>query len=192
MALDTPRIRLWPFRKAPPRLKAFFSEGKDVDWVASVPETLVDVIEPYLLRLRQLHPVSLVRLPDRSVAYWGAARESITMITSQHAQPSVVAHSGRERRSSVRVPLAFPMRYETGLKAQKSQGVGRVIDMSTSGIAFTTESLVRKNTRVALHIQWPVRIDGDVPVELVASGKVVRTEQTKAALQYDQIAFSLL
>jgi hypothetical protein len=84
------------------------------------------------------------------------------------------------------------MRYEAGSKVQKSKGEGRVIDMSTSGIAFTTESLVRKNTRVALHIQWPVRLEGDLPVELVAPGKVVRTEETKAALQYDQIVFTVL
>jgi hypothetical protein len=192
MALETPRIRLWQFRKAPSWLKALFGEGQDVDWVASVPEPLVDVFEPYYFRLRQLHPVSSVRLPDRSIVYWGAPRESITLLARQHAQPSVVAHSGRERRIGVRAPLACAVRYEAGSRAQKNMGEGRVIDMSSSGIAFTTECLLRRNTRVALHIQWPVRLQGDVPVELFASGKVVRTEPTRAALQYDQIAFRLL
>jgi hypothetical protein len=68
-------------------------------------------------------------------------------------------------------------------------GAGRVIDMSSSGVFFTTESLLRRNTRVALHVAWPVRLDGDVPVELFAEGKLVRTERTRAALQYDRIAF---
>jgi hypothetical protein len=80
------------------------------------------------------------------------------------------------------------MRYEAGSPAHKKTGAGRTIDMSSSGVAFTTESLLRKNTRVALHIPWPVRLDDDVPVELFAEGKVVRTEQSRAALQYDQIA----
>jgi hypothetical protein len=190
MALETPRIRLWQFRKAPSRLKALFREGNDMDWVASIPEPLVDVFEPYYFRLRQLHPVSSVRLSDRSIVYWGAARESITLITGQDAQPRV-AHSDRERRIGVRIPLACAMWYEAGSSAQKNTGVGRVIDMSNSGIAFTTESLLRRNTRVALHIQWPVRLQGEVPVELFASGKVIRAERTRAALQYDQIAFKV-
>jgi hypothetical protein len=92
----------------------------------------------------------------------------------------------------VRVPLACTLRYETGSLAQKKIGMGRVIDMSSSGVFFTTESSLRRNTRVALHVGWPVRIDGDVPVELYAEGRIIRTEPTKAALQYDRIAFRIL
>jgi hypothetical protein len=192
MALETPRIQLWPFRKAPAHLKALFSEGSDIDWVASVPEPLVEVIEPYFFRLRQLHPVSSVRLPNRSVAYWGAPRESINLIASRYAMPAVVAPRGRERRIGVRVRLACAMWYETGQRAHKSTGEGRVIDMSSSGVAFTSESLLRRNTRVALHIQWPDKLEGEVPVELFAGGKVVRVEDTRAALRFDQLAFRFL
>lgn len=192
MVLQTPRIRLWPFRKAPARLRALFREGKDTDWVASAPEPLVDVIEPHFCRLRQLHPVSSVPLPGRSVAYWGAPRESINLIANRYAAPTVVAPAGRERRIGVRVPLACAMWYETGQGANKSSGEGRVIDMSSSGVAFTSEFLPRRNTRVALHIQWPVKLDGEVPVELFAGGKLVRLEDTRAALQFDQLAFRFL
>jgi len=192
MALETPRIQLWPFRKAPAHLNALFLEGKDTDWIASVPEPLVDVIEPHFFRLRQLHPVSSVPLPGGSVAYWGAPRESIDLIASRYAKPLVVAPPGRERRIGVRVPLACAMWYETGQAANKTTGEGRVIDMSSSGVAFTNESFLERNTRVALHIQWPVKLEGEVPVELCAGGKVVRVEDTRAALQFDQLAFKFL
>ena len=188
MALQTPRIQSWPFLKAPRRLKAFFREGTSTDWVASVPESLAVFTESHFQRLRQLHPVSSVRLPDGSMVYWGAPREAITSIAVQHSHPELVAPPSKERRAGVRVPLAWVMRYEAGSPAHKKTGAGRTIDMSSSGVAFTTESLLRKNTRVALHIPWPVRLDGNVPVELFAEGKVVRTEQSRAALQYDQIA----
>jgi hypothetical protein len=189
MASPTRLIRFWPFRKAPSRVKALFREGKDTDWVASVPESMTDVIEPHFFRLRQLHPVASVQLPDRSTVYWGAPRESISVIASQHPQPSVVAIADGERRTGVRVPLGYTMWYETDSRAPKDTGEGRVIDMSSTGIAFTTESLLRKNTRVELRIPWPVQLEGDVPVELYAAGKIVRAEPAKAALQYDKIAF---
>jgi hypothetical protein len=189
MASPTRLIRFWPFRKAPSRVKALFREGKDTDWVASVPESMTDVIEPHFLRLQQLHPVASAQLPDRSTVYWGAPRESITVIASQYAHPDVVATPDRERRTGVRVPLGSAMWYQTGSRAPKNTGEGRVIDMSSTGIAFTTESLLRKNTRAELRIQWPVRLEGDVPVELFAAGTVVRAEPARAALQYDKIAF---
>jgi hypothetical protein len=102
----------------------------------------------------------------------------------------VGAHPDGERRVGVRVPLACEIWYETGLSpSQKKTGVGRIIDISSSGASFTTESLLRRNTKVALHVTWPVRLEGEVPVELFAAGKVVRAEPSRAALHYDQIAF---
>ncbi len=192
MALQTLRIRLWPFRKAPARLKAIFDEGRDTDWVAIVPDSITSVIEPYFLRLRQLHPVSSVRLPDGSAVYWGAPRESIALVQTQHPLPSAAPPPDKERRIGVRVPLECAMWYETGSPAHHRRGQGRVLNMSSTGVAFTTESLLRRNTRVALHVQWPLRLEADVPVELFASGKIVRAEPSRAALAFDQISFRLL
>lgn len=190
MALQTPRIQSWPFRKTPARLQALFPEGKEMDWVASVPAPLADITESHFLRLRQLHPVSSVRLADGRVVYCGAPRESITLIADQNAKPNVVTpFDDRERRNGTRVPLACTVRYEIGSSTHKKTGVGRTIDMSSSGVLFTTQSLLRTNTRVALHVAWPIRLEGDLPVELFAEGKVVRTEPLRAAIKYDQIAF---
>jgi hypothetical protein len=193
MASRTTGIRLWPFRKAPSRFKALFREGKDPDWLANVADPGADTIDAYFVRLKQLYPVSSVRLPDEGVVYWGAPREAISAIASQYnTQPGVAAFSRIERRNGVRVPLSCAMWYETSSMTHKRREEGRVIDISSSGVAFTTESSLRRNMRVALHIQWPVRLDGEVPVELFASGKVVRTEQSRTALQYDQINFQIL
>ena len=189
MALQTPRIQSWPFRKAPRRLKALFREGKKTDWVTNVPESLAVFAESHFQRLRQIHPVSSVRLPDGSMVYWGTPREAIASIAGQYTQPDAGAPPRKERRIGVRVPLACATRYETGSRAHKKTGTGSTIDLSSSGILFTTQSLLRRSTRVALHITWPVRMDHDVPLELFAEGKVVRTAQSRAAVQYDQIAF---
>ena len=153
---------------------------------------MADIFDPYVLRLKQLYPVSSVRLPDESVVYWGAPREAISVIARQNSQPKVVAFPPIERRMGVGFPLSCPLWYETSSMTQKRSGEGRVIDISSSGVAFTTESALRRNTRVALHIQWPVQLEGEVPVELFASGKVVRAEPSRTALQYDQFNFKIL
>ena len=192
MPLQMAGIRLWPFRTAPPRFRALFREGKDPDWLANVTRPVADIFDPYVIRLKQLYPVSSVRLPDESVVYWGAPREAISVIARQNTQPNVVASPRIERRMGVRVPLSWPLWYETSSMTHKRSGDGRVIDISSSGVAFTTESALRRNTRVTLHIQWPFQLEGEVPVELFASGKVVRAEQSKTALQYDQFNFKIL
>lgn len=191
MAASTPRVQLWPFRKAPSRLRALFRAGEDTDWVARVPATLSDIAESLFLRLQQLHPVLFMSLPDGSAVYWGIPRESITLIAAQSAQHVCTMPAGKERRRGVRVPLACSLRYETGALAQKTVGAGNLINMSSSGAFFTTESSLRRNARVALHVAWPVRLDGDVPVELFAEGRIVRAERAKAALQYDRLAFKV-
>ena len=88
MPLQMAGIRLWPFRKAPSRFRALFREGKDQDWLANVTYPVADIIEPYFVRLKQIYPVSSVRLPDESVVYWGAPREAISVIASRYTLPS--------------------------------------------------------------------------------------------------------
>jgi len=190
MAAQMPRIRLWQFRKAPARIQALFPEGKDADWVASVPEPLAALSETQFLRWRKLFPVSSMRLPDGSAVHWGAPRESINLIADQYPQATSVPAHVKERRTGVRVQLGWSTRYETGSGKQKT-GIGRIIDISSSGAAFTTESLLRPGTRAALYIPWPISLDGGVPVELHAAGKVVRGEETRAALQFDSVAFGV-
>ena len=89
----------------------------------------------------------------------------------------------------MRVRLGCQARYQTGSSGKPQTGIGRIIDISSSGAAFTTDSLLRPGTRAAIYIPWPISLDGDIPVELHAAGKVVRGEETSAALQFDRVAF---
>jgi hypothetical protein len=189
MAAQMPRIRLWRFREAPARFQALFPEGKDPDWLASVPEPLAAVSETQFLRWRKLYPVSSMQMPDGSAVHWGAPRESINLIAGQYPQPTAVPALVKERRTGVRVPLGCPARYQAGSSAEQKTGAGRIIDISSSGAAFTTDSLLRPGTRAAIYIPWPVSLDDGASVELQAAGKVVRGEETSAALQFDHVTF---
>jgi PilZ domain len=170
------------------RFQELFSAGQDPDWIAVVPEPLVDFSETQFLRWRKLYPVSSMRLPDGSSVHWGAPRESVNLIAQRYPQPVIVPAPITERRAGVRVPLGCSARYQAGASS-KQNGIGRIIDMSSSGAAFTTGSLLPPGTSATLYVPWPISLDDGAPVVLHAIGQVVRSDETRAALKFDRVAF---
>jgi len=182
MTSETPqRIRMWSFRQAPLEFQSLFPEGSDSDWVAHVPEPERPVVESSLLQWRPVYPVRVTELADRSTIYFGAPRNALESIGERSKLITDPHPVGQERRRAARVRIECPSRYETPQQA----GFGHTIDISSKGVAFTTENMLARNTEVSLHVTWPVRLEGDVPVELYAVGKLVRAEQMKAAMQMD-------
>jgi len=100
------------------------------------------------------------------------------------------SHAGEERRKATRIQIVCPSRYETRLEPRQA-GVGHTIDMSDTGIAFTTESLLPPNAEITLHVTWPLRLEGGVPIELRAVGRLARTGANRAALQLENMSFSI-
>jgi hypothetical protein len=185
----TSQIRLWPFHDAPSEVRALFPKGKDADWVVHVAEPeFFSVARHLLLRWRPVFPVVEAAHPVGGFVYWGAEShglETIVESTKTHIASKFIEH---ERRRARRVALECPIRYTT---EKDHSGVGHTIDLSAGGIAFTTEAPLPAEEQVTLHIAWPIRLEGDVPVELCASGRLVRTEVTKAAMELGSTAFSI-
>jgi hypothetical protein len=178
---------MWSFRHAPREFQTLFPEGKDPDWVAHAPESERQAIESSLLQWRPIYPVQSTELADRSVVYHGAPREALDLI-AEHGAPATGSHSTiQERRTGIRVAMTHPSRYKTPTEI----GFGHTIDMSITGIAFTTESLLVRNTEVTLRVKWPIRLESGLPVELYAVGKLARAEPMKAAMQIDSMSFSI-
>jgi hypothetical protein len=192
MASETPkRVSIWSYHQAPPEYQKSFPDSGPHDWVVYVPQSEREVLEPSLLRWRDVYPVRSAELPDCSVVYCGAPREAVGLVGEEMQTPHDRLPAGGERRRAVRVPISYPLRYETQ-SALKQAGIGRTIDMSTGGIAFTTESWLPANANVTLRVEWPVKLEGEVPIELQAAGRLTRTEAMMAALQLDHVSFSTL
>ena len=184
------QVRMWSFRRAPLEFQILFQEGEDEpDWVIHLPQPVRHLVEPLLLRWQPVYPVKSAELSDGSVAYFGAPKKAMDLIAGR---PPVIGAipGGSERRRAVRVQIECQSRYETHA-VPKQVGRGRTIDMSSSGISFTTESLLPGGTEVTLHVTWPVHLEDNVLVELRAVGKVTRADATKAAIQTDSMSFSI-
>ena len=95
-----------------------------------------------------------------------------------------------ESRAKVRYPLNLAVRYSVaGLVGRIAQGSGRTIDISSSGLSFTSDKPLSIGQGLDLFIDWPVQLDGDVQLQLVVSGVVVRVAGAVTALQIGRHEF---
>jgi len=182
------RVRTWFFSDAPAEFQAIYPDGRGRDWVALVSGEQRNLVEPWLLRWRRIYPVQATELEDRSVVYLGAPREALRLIAEGTAQVSGPLPDGRERRRAARARIESPSRYETH-SGSVVTGVGHTIDISSTGVSFTTESLLPVDTRATLHITWPVRLEDGALVELRAVGNLARSEGASAAMRLETMGF---
>jgi hypothetical protein len=61
--------------------------------------------------------------------------------------------------------------------------------MSSSGLSFTADKPLPIGQKLDLYIDWPARLDGDVQIQLVASGVVVRSSGAVTALRIERHEF---
>ncbi len=96
-----------------------------------------------------------------------------------------------ERRASTRYPVTLEVRYATpGRDARvEMMGSGRTIDVSSSGLRFTADRPLLTGQKLEVSIDWPVLLGGDVKLQLVIAGVVVRTNGTEVALQIQRHDF---
>ncbi|HSM79270.1 MAG TPA: PilZ domain-containing protein [Bryobacteraceae bacterium] len=93
-----------------------------------------------------------------------------------------------ERRTSMRFPLKQEMRHR-GLNDGNSSGVGETLNMSRHGVLFTTSEELRRGDHIEVCINWPARLNRSIGLQLVARGRVVRTEPGRAAMTILQHEF---
>jgi len=96
----------------------------------------------------------------------------------------------RERRSSTRFPLALDLRYTiAGLRGQEAAGLGRTIDLGSSGLSFTADRPLSIGQRLELSIHWPVLLNAGVQLQLILSGVIVRVDGAITAVEIQRHEF---
>ena len=81
-----------------------------------------------------------------------------------------------ERRSRLRFPFELRIRFRTLGQRYPVAEMGRVVNISSSGVLVACQHEVSAGTQLEMNIDWPTRLDGRVPLQLVATGTVVRCE----------------
>ncbi len=94
-----------------------------------------------------------------------------------------------DRRRTTRFPVNEEVKYRVLLKSSKISGTGRTLNFGSGGVLFTTEEKLPLGRPVELSVNWPARLGGTCPLKFVASGRVVRSETSKAAVRIERYEF---
>jgi hypothetical protein len=101
-----------------------------------------------------------------------------------------LAEQHNERRASGRFPIEREIRYRVlNKKANNEAGTGKTINMSSTGILFTTDHALLPGRTLELAVSWPAQLNNACPLKLVARGRVVRFEPGQAAVEIQHYEF---
>ena len=96
------------------------------------------------------------------------------------------------RRGADRFPIEREVRYKILSRkstAEGESGVGVTVNMSSNGVLFTTDRYLLPGRRLEVSISWPAQLNSKVNLKLVARGRVVRSEEGRAAIEIHQYEF---
>jgi len=94
-----------------------------------------------------------------------------------------------ERRGAVRFPIDQEVRCKLFNGKTIEAGARRTLNLSSSGVLFTTGQRLAPGDRVELSVNWPAQLDYKHPLKLVAGGRVVRVTAEAAAIVIDRYEF---
>jgi hypothetical protein len=95
-----------------------------------------------------------------------------------------------ERRATDRFPIEQELRYRLmEVRHLAPAGEGRTVNMSSSGILFTTGAALPVGERAELSVEWPAQLNEHCGLKLVALGRIVRSDTQMAAIQIEKYDF---
>ena len=96
----------------------------------------------------------------------------------------------RERRLKRRFLIDQEVRYKM-LYGQRiaETGTGRTVNISSSGVWFSTETMLTSGMPIELSMNWPILLNDVCPMKLMIYGCVVRSNEKGAAVAIERYEF---
>ena len=105
-------------------------------------------------------------------------------------KPNQDAGIAGDRRHDRRYEIRLDVRWKLIRRRRVLEtGVGQTIDLSSGGIHFETDRSLPVGLNVELSIAWPALLHNMAPLQLVAYGKIVRSNGPRTAIQMFQHEF---
>jgi len=95
-----------------------------------------------------------------------------------------------DRRRDRRYGLELDLRWKLIRRRRLLEsGEGRTVDVSSGGVLFDAGRPLPSGLNVELSITWPVMLHNVAPLQLLAYGKIVRSEGRRTAIRMVQHEF---
>ncbi|MCX6629143.1 MAG: PilZ domain-containing protein [Candidatus Solibacter sp.] len=97
---------------------------------------------------------------------------------------------GGDRRQDRRYQLQLELKWKLIRRRRVlDTGTGQTVDVSSGGILFDAGRHLPEGLNVELSISWPVLLHNVAPIQLVATGKILRANGHHVAIQTVQHEF---
>jgi hypothetical protein len=101
--------------------------------------------------------------------------------------------TGGDRRADRRYEISLELRWKVVRRRQTIDiGSGRTIDLSSGGILFESNRPLPVGRNVELSINWPALLQNVTPLQLIAYGRIVRSDGYRSAMRMAQHEFKTL
>jgi ActR/RegA family two-component response regulator len=108
----------------------------------------------------------------------------------KHSRSHSEHESAEERRMSARFPCRFAVVYQSLEEPHVSgEGLSETLNISSKGLLFTTDQKLEPGQLLQVSIDWPARLENQIPLKLVAEGRVVRADNGQTAMTIDKYEF---
>ncbi len=94
-----------------------------------------------------------------------------------------------DRRTAVRFPIEQDVRYKVLTRTRIEVGLSKTVNMSSTGVLFTTERPMAVGEKLEVAVNWPALLDHKCALKLVVTGRVVRSVERTAAIAIDRYEF---
>jgi hypothetical protein len=97
--------------------------------------------------------------------------------------------AGSERRIKFRYPLDLTVRYRCCSVEPLLFGEGLAVNISSGGVLVASQHQMSVGALVELSIEWPLLLDGRIPLQLMAFGRVLRSGDCHFAASVERHEF---
>lgn len=95
-----------------------------------------------------------------------------------------------ERRTNARFPCRLAVSYQTlEHPILSGQGISETLNISSKGLLFTSNEKFEAGQLVQVSLDWPALLENQVPLKLVAEGRIVRNSDGQTAMTIDKYEF---
>jgi PilZ domain len=109
-------------------------------------------------------------------------REQLNVIVGGRNTPA-------ERRNRFRYSLDLSVRFGSAGPGARFFGQGIIVNMSSGGVLVASSHQPPVGELVELRIEWPSLLDGRVPLQLIAMGRILRRGPARFAAALERYEF---
>lgn len=104
-----------------------------------------------------------------------------------HRESGQIAVDRRKRR---RFPIQADTNYRL-VSSKRVSGDGRILNISSSGVQFTTDQSLQIGKTVELAVNWPALLENKCLLKLVITGVLIRSDGGSAVMRITRYEFRI-